>query len=129
MCHKRKDMLEDRQPSLIIHIYLSICLGTYSGANYGYYRFDVYCCSNRSSYSHVGSFTEPYGSTYSSNFYDLRIDRYSSSSTYAGCVRLYGYEYYRNSLSYNSGVYTCSIPDSSGQTQRVNFALFGYNGN
>ena len=107
--------------------YLSIYSGRYSSAGYSTTRFNVYCCSNRSSQSNVGSFTDPNGYTYTSNFYELRIDRYSYSSTYAGCIRLYGYEGYSNSLSYPSGVYTCNIPDSSGQTQRVNFALYGYN--
>ena len=107
--------------------YLSIYSGTRSSAGYSYTRFDIYCCSNRSSYSNVGSFMNPYGYTYTGNFRDLRIERYSSSSIYAGCIRLYGYEYYYSSLSYNSGVYMCNIPDSSGQTQRVNFALYSYN--
>ena len=32
----------------------------------------------------------------------------------------YGWSY----LSYNQGMYTCNIPDSYGQTQAVNFALY-----
>ena len=107
--------------------YLSIYSGTYSSAGYSNTRFNVYCCSNRSSQSNIGSFTDPHGNTYNSNFYDLRIQRYSYSSTYVGCIQLYGYESYYSSLYYPSGVYTCNIPDSSGQTQRVNFALYGYN--
>ena len=115
-----------RQAAQPNNTYLSIYSGRYSSANNGYIRFDMYCCSNQSSSSYIGSFADPY-SVYTGNFRDLRIDRYSSSSTYAGCIRLYGYEYYSSYLSYNSGVYTCNIPDSNGQTQRVNFALFGYN--
>ena len=107
--------------------YLSIYSGTRSGANYEYVRFNIYCCSNQSYHSNVGSFMDPVGSTYAGNFNSLRIERYSSSSTYAGCIRLYGYRYYYSYLSYTSGVYTCNIPDSSGRTQRVNFALYDYN--
>ena len=110
--------------------YLSIYSGTYSRAGYSYTRFNIYCCSNQSSSSYIGSFIDPYGNTYTGNFYDLRIETHSYSSTYAGCIRLYGYEnnYYYSSLSFTSGVYTCNIPDANGQTQRVNFALYGYNG-
>ena len=116
-----------RQAAQPNNTYLSIYSGSRYAANYAYTRFNVYCCSNQSSSSNIGSFTEPYGNTYTSNFRDLRIERYSYSSSYAGCIRLYGYEYYISSLSYYSGVYMCNIPDSSGQTQRVNFALFSYN--
>ena len=116
-----------RQAAQPNNTYLSIYSGSRSAANYAYTRFDVYCCSNQSSSSYIGSFMDPYGSTYTSNFYELRIERYSYSSSYAGCIRLYGYEYYTSSLSYNPGVYMCNIPDSNRQTQRVNFALFGYN--
>ena len=112
-----------RQAAQPNNTYLSIYSARYSSSNS--YRFDVYCCSNRSSYSNVGSFTEPNGNTYTSSFNYMTIERYSSSSTYAGCVRLYGYQNYY--FSYNPGVYTCNIPDSSGQTQRVNFAFYGYN--
>ena len=107
--------------------YLSVYSGRRSAANYAYKRFDIYCCSNQSSSSNIGSFTEPYGSTYISNFYHLYIERYTYSLTYAGCIRLYGSRSYSYSLSYNPGVYMCNIPDSNGQTQRVNFALFNYN--
>ena len=116
-----------RQAAQPNNTYLSIYSDRYSSPGYQYRRFTVFCCSNRSSSSNVGSFMEPTGNTYTSNFYELRIERYSSSSSYAGCIQLYGYEYYRSSLSYNSGVYTCNIPDSNGLTQRVNFALYGYN--
>ena len=114
-----------RQAAQPNNTYLSIYSTGYSSNSY--YRFDIYCCSNRSSYSNVGSFTEPYGNTYTSNFNYMRIDRYSSSSTYAGCVQFYGYQHPYNYFSYNPGVYTCNIPDSSGETQRLNFALYGYN--
>ena len=116
-----------RQAAQPNNTYLSIYSTRYSSPGNSRYRFIIYCCSNQSSYSNVGSITDPYGNTYTGNIHDLRIDRYSSSSAYAGCVRLYGYEYYSSSFSYNPGVYMCNIPDSSGQTQRVNFALYGYN--
>ena len=117
-----------RQAAQPNNTYLSIYSSTYSGANNGYYRFDIYCCSNWLSYSNIGSFTDSYGNTYSGNFYDLRVNRYGNlGSTYEGCIRMYGYKVYYYQLSYNPGVYTCNIPDSSGRTQRVNFALYGYN--
>ena len=115
-----------RQAAQPNNTYLSI----YSGLSYSYsyIRFNIYCCSNQSSSSYIGSFIDPYRSTYTGSFYDLRIETHSYSSTYAGCIRLYGYRYYYSSLSFTSGVYTCNIPDANGQTQRVNFALYGYNG-
>ena len=116
-----------RQAAQPNNTYLSVYSGTYSSAGYSSTRFQVYCCSNRSSSSNIGSFTEPYGSVYTSNFHHLIIERYTYSSTYAGCIRLYSSVSYYYSLSYNPGVYMCNIPDSNGQTQRVNFALFNYN--
>ena len=77
------------QPNII---YLSIYSGTYSSAGYGYTKFNIYCCSNQSSSSYIGSFIDPCGSTYTGSFYDLRIEMHSYSSTYAGCIRLYSHE-------------------------------------
>ena len=87
-------------------------------------RFSLYCCSN-STAGYIGSITEPRNYMYTSDFNDLRIVRYSTGSSYTGCIQFYGYERY--SFSYTSGVYTCNIPDASGQTQRVNFALYDQN--
>ena len=122
-----------RQAAQPNNTYLSVY--SQSRPYYGYYssyyssRFIVYCCSNVSSSSNIGSFTDPvYGGAYTSNFNALRVERYSWTSAYAGCIRLEGYTSYdRHSLSYNPGVYTCNIPDATGQTQRVNFALYNQN--
>lgn len=86
-------------------------------------RVLLYCCSNSSS-RNVGSFTEPPGGTYYSSFNNLYIERYSSGTTYTGCIRMEGSRYRWDYLSYNQGMYTCNIPDSYGRTQRVNFALY-----
>ena len=110
-----------RQAAQPDNTYITVDSG--GGYSFSSSRFTLYCCSNSSS-SNVGSFTNPYGNTYYSNFNDLRVQRYSSGQANTGCIRLEGYEHYRNSLSYTSGVYTCNIPDASGQTLRVNFALY-----
>lgn len=89
----------------------------------GYSRVVLYCCLNSSS-GYIGSFTEPTGSTYSSNFREIRVHQYGSSSEYAGCIRFEGYKYRYSYLNYNPGVYTCNIRDSSGVTHRVNFAVY-----
>ena len=100
-----------------------------------YIRLKLYCCSN-ATYSNVGSFTFPDGSTRSRNYDDFRITRYSSSSAYAGCIFMDIYYYnhcsgwycnpdiYFSLASSQKGVYTCNIPDASGHTQNVNFALY-----
>jgi hypothetical protein len=95
-----------------------------SGSSYiNTYRFRLYCCSN-STASYVGSITDPRGSVYTGRFNDLSVTRYSTGSSYTGCIQFHGYERY-SSFSYTSGVYTCNIPDANGQTQNVNFALYG----
>ena len=108
--------------------YLSIYSSSYYSTNYySDTRFILYCCSGSSS-SYIGSFTDSYyGYTYTSNFNNIRVVRYDSTSSYAGCVQMNGYRSYRYTLSYHTGVYTCNIPDSTGQTQTVNFALYNYN--
>ena len=100
---------------------------TYINVDSGYYdysrtRFELFCCSNSTANS-VGSIIEPYGSTYTSSFNDLRIIRYGTGNSYTGCIKLYGYERYY-SLSYNPGVYTCSVIDANGRSLLVNFALY-----
>ena len=114
-----------RQNSQPNNTYLSV----YSSSGYRYQRFDLICCSNASSSSYIGSITDPYRSTYTSNFNDLRIYRYPWNSNNGGCIRMDGYKnHYRyNSLSYNPGVYTCNIPDANGFTHSVNFALYSVN--
>jgi hypothetical protein len=86
-------------------------------------RVLLYCCSNSSS-SNVGSFTEPYGGVHYSSFNHLYVQRYSSGSTYTGCIRMEGSRNPWYHLSYTPGMYTCNIPDSYGRAQRVNFALY-----
>ena len=48
--------------------------------------FALYCCSSSNS-SNVGTITAPDGNVWSSNYNTYEIDRYSSSSEYAGCIR------------------------------------------
>ena len=117
-----------RQANQPNNTYLSVySSGYYYTGYHSYTRFSLYCCSGSSS-SNIGSFTDPYGRTYTYNFNDIRVERYSSSSSYAGCIQMYGYDsYIYDSLSYNPGVYICNIQDTSGRTQTVTFALYNYN--
>ena len=46
------------------------------------------------------------------------------SSSYGGCLRLEGYRYYKNPLNYDSGVYSCNIPDTSGKNHTILFGLY-----
>ena len=118
-------MYAGRQAAQPNNTYLSVYSNGYSISCCGSSRFVIYCCSNATYYSgYVGSFTEPYGSTYTGGFNHLVVQRYSYSDSYGGCIRLEGSRYYRYSLSYNPGVYMCNIQDSRGQVQRVNFALY-----
>ena len=123
-----------------------IVVDTGSNRHSDYYRLKLYCCSNATS-SNVGYFTFPNGRARSSNYDDFTITRYSSSDSYAGCIYMEIYyrrescrntysSYYRTyrrvcetdvnfSLeSSQTGIYTCTVPDRSGNNQRVNFALY-----
>ena len=114
-----------RQAAQPDNTYINVDSG--GGYSYSYSRFILYCCSNSTS-RYVGSFTEPNGNAYTGNFNDLRVTRYRSGQIYTGCIKLEGYRYYPYSLSYNSGVYTCNIPDANRQSLKVNFALYDQSG-
>ena len=86
-------------------------------------RFKLWCCSN-STESYVGSITDPNGITHIHHFKDLRVYRHSLFSSYGGCIRLEGYRHYRYPLHYDSGVYTCNIPDASGRNHTIPFGLY-----
>ena len=114
-----------------------------------YIRLKLYCCSNATS-SNVGSFTFPNSITRTNNYNHFRITRFSSSDANAGCIFMdiyyyqqrnhcyYTYDYWYGSRrvcetqiddnfvleSSQIGVYTCNIPDVSGNTQRVHFAMY-----
>ena len=113
-----------RQAAQPSNTYLSVYSQSQNYYSHDSTRFDMYCCFNHSYYSGVvGSFTDPNGYARSNNFNDLRVTRYDISSSYAGCIRLFGNQnYYYNGLSYTTGVYTCN-----GWSYSVNFALYGYN--
>ena len=105
--------------------HISIYSGPCSSPGNSYSRFVLWCCSN-SPDSYVGSITDPNGITHIRNFKDLRLYRYSRGSSYGGCIRLEGYRHYAYPLNYDSGVYSCNIPDASGKNHTILFGL--YNG-
>ena len=89
-------------------------------------RLQMYCCSNSTS-SNVGSFTFPDGVVRSSNYWNADIDRFSWSSSYSGCIELDFSYYYYYSFSLSSsydGVYTCTIPDSAGNSLQEYIGLY-----
>ena len=116
-----------------------------------YIRLKLYCCSNATS-SSVGSFTFPNRVTRTSSYEYFRITRFSAGDQYAGCIfmDIYYYNRYRQNCYYyyrswyrsnryrcdniydnmlilsssETGVYSCNIPDVSGNPQRVHFALY-----
>ena len=121
---QRTHLYAGRQAAQPSNTYLSVYSQSQNYYSHDSTRFDMYCCFNHSYYSGVvGSFTDPNGYARSNNFNDLRVTRYDISSSYAGCIRLFGNQnYYYNGLSYTTGVYTCN-----GWSNSVNFALYGYN--
>ena len=90
-----------------------------------YRRLAFYCCSNSISGYYTSSFIGLNGNSYSGR---IRIERFSSSSSYAGCMYLY-LDQLRNPLqnvlsSYEEGIYTCRMPDSTGRIIDLNVGIY-----
>lgn len=126
-----------------------VVVDTGSNSYTDYIRLKLYCCSNATS-SSVGSFTFPNLVTRTSNYEYYRITRFSAGDVYAGCLSMdiyYHYQYRQNCYYYwrygrsrytcnniydnvlilpssQTGIYSCNIPDVSGNLQKVNFALY-----
>ena len=83
-------------------------------------QMGFYCCSNSTS-GYTGTFIGLNGNSYSGK---IRLQHYSSSSSYAGCMYIY-LRYYSSHL-YNSeqGIYTCRMPDSAGRNIDVNIGIY-----
>lgn len=98
-------------------------------------RLSLYCCSN-STRSNVGSFKYPSQGSITSGSNGFQVTRYSSGSSYAGCMKVAiystrrsSYYYYSSSRRYysslsQSGIYVCEMPDLRGVTQRANIGLY-----
>ena len=82
-----------------------------------YIRFEMYCCSNSTSYIPNFSYPGHDGS--------IRFNSYAGSSTYAGCYRLQFYYNYRDYFYLNyPGIYTCSYVDTRGNYIAMNIGLY-----
>ena len=94
-------------------------LSYYSSRHYR--RMGFYCCSNSTS-GYAGSFMGLNGNTYSGQ---ISVERYSSSSSYTGCMNIYLDGSYRNQnyLS-EQGIYTCRMPDSAGRNIDVSVGIY-----
>ena len=94
----------------------------YNSAN----RMAFYCCSNSTISGSTGTFIGLNGYFYSGRF---SVQRYSSSSSYAGCMyiylsKIYG-SYSQNYLSSSEeGIYTCRMPDSAGRNVDVSVGIY-----
>ena len=88
-----------------------------------YTRMDFYCCSNSSTSGSTDTFIGVNGYSYSGR---ISIDRYSSSSNYPGCMRLYLYKHRYGNQNYLSeqGIYTCRMPDSAGRNIDVSVGIY-----
>ena len=112
---------------------------TYTGSvgyHSTYRRLAFYCCSNSTS-GYAGSFITPninplsfppgsYDILYSGR---ISIERFSSSSSYAGCMYLYldklRYSFSQNVLSTGEqGIYTCRMPDSAGRIIELSVGIY-----
>ena len=103
---------------------------TSSTGSYSYYssrtRMGFYCCSNSTTSGSTGTFIGINGNSYSGT---INVERYGSSSSLAGCMRLYLQKRsYSNSQYYLSsseeGIYTCRMPDSAGRSIDVSVGLY-----
>ena len=93
-----------------------------------YTRMAFYCCSNSSISGSTGTLIGLNGNSYSGRF---RFQRYSSSSSYAGCMYISlskNYDSYsQNYLSSSAeGIYTCRMPDSTGRNVDVSVGIYRY---
>ena len=84
-----------------------------------YYRIDFYCCSNSTS-GYTGTFIGLNGNSYSGRF---NVQRYSSSDSYTGCIRIYWHSSSTLSTS-EQGIYTCRMPDSAGRNIDVHVGIY-----
>ena len=88
-----------------------------------YRRMGFYCCSNSTSGS-TATLIGLNGNSYSGKF---SFQRYGSSHSYAGCIRIYldGSYHSQNYLSSSEeGIYTCRMPDSTGRNIDVNVGIY-----
>ena len=81
-------------------------------------QMEFYCCSN--STTSGSTFIGLNGNPYSGR---ISIERYSSSSSYTGCMRLYLYGRHGLSTS-EQGIYTCRMPDSTGRNINVSVGIY-----
>ena len=83
---------------------------------------EFYCCSNSTNSGNTGLFI---GLDSNDTYYSGRISvtRYSSSSSYAGCmyIRLYSSIAQRTS---EQGIYTCRMTDSTGRSIDINVGIY-----
>ena len=101
---------------------------SYTGS-YSWYRsgtrMGFYCCSNSTTSGSTGTFIGLNGNSYSGRF---SFQRYSSSSSSAGCIHIYLNGDYRHSQNYLSsseqGVYTCRMPDSAGRNIDISVGIY-----
>ena len=89
-------------------------------------RMAFYCCSSSTISGSTGTFIGLNGNSY---YGIINVQRYSSSSSYAGCMyiylnKIYG-SYSQNYLSSSEeGIYTCRMPDSTGRNVDVSVGIY-----
>ena len=98
----------------------------YRSYSYSLTRMEFYCCSNSSTSGSTGTFIGVNGYSYSGT---INVARYSSSSSYAGCMRLYVYKRRYTSSQYylsfsDEGIYTCRMRDSVGRNIDVSVGIY-----
>ena len=107
----------------IITSYTGYLSRSYRSKNYR--RMGFYCCSNSTS-GYAGSFIGLNGNTYSRSG-QISVQRFSSSSSVAGCMYIYleGTHHYQNYLSSSDeGIYACRMPDSAGRNIDVSVGIY-----
>ena len=112
----------------ILSLHNNSIISTYTGSvsyRYSYTRMAFYCCSNSSISGSTGTFIGLNGNSYSGKF---SFQRYSSSSSYAGCMYIYLNKVYGSFQNYLSsseeGIYTCRMPDSTGRNTDVSVGIY-----
>ena len=106
----------------------SIIVANSSSQYYSYTsrRMSFYCCSNSTSAGIDGTFIGLNSIAYSGR---IRIYRFNSSSSSAGCMYLYfdkqRYSYSQNNLEASEqGIYTCRMPDTTGRNIDVSVGIY-----
>ena len=87
-------------------------------------RMGFYCCSNSTTSGSTGSLLGLNGNSYSGR---ISVQRFSSSSSHAGCMFVYldGSYSTQNYLSASEeGIYTCNMPDSTGRNIDVSVEIY-----